>query len=131
MEGSRFYPNPVCMRILETPRLSGGRVQAGGSRERLLTYPQPAAIHFASYQCSTIRPNRIVGRFREPPARQRLRHTTVACTISSGCGQRSKAAPLQGGVTGPALSRVRESSDCLGKLIDHHCASMTFGFYHD
>jgi len=35
-------------------------------------------------------------RFREPPARQRLRNTTVVCAISSGYGQRSEAAPLQG-----------------------------------
>jgi hypothetical protein len=45
MEGSRFYPDPVCAHILETPRLLGGRVRAGGSRERLPTPPQPTAIH--------------------------------------------------------------------------------------
>jgi len=39
LEGSRFYPNPVCTHILETPRLLGGRVRAGGSRERFVTLP--------------------------------------------------------------------------------------------
>ena len=38
----------------------------------------------------------IRGRFREPPARQRLRNTTVIFAISSGDGQRLKAAPLHG-----------------------------------
>jgi hypothetical protein len=54
MEGSRFYPDPVCTHILETPRLRGGRVRAGGSRERLLTPLQPTVIHFVSYQSNTI-----------------------------------------------------------------------------
>jgi hypothetical protein len=52
--GSRFYPDPVCTHILETPRLLIGRVRAGGSRERLLTSLQPTAIPFVSYQCNTI-----------------------------------------------------------------------------
>jgi hypothetical protein len=47
---------------------------------------QITTIHFISYRCNTIRPNRIMGRFREPPAKQRLRNTTVVCTISSGYG---------------------------------------------
>jgi hypothetical protein len=54
MEGSRFYRDPVCTHILETPRLRGGRVRAGGSRERLLTPLQPTVIHFVSYQSNTI-----------------------------------------------------------------------------
>jgi hypothetical protein len=54
MEGSRFYRDPVCTHILETPRLRGGRVRTGGSRERLLTPLQPTVIHFVSYQSNTI-----------------------------------------------------------------------------
>jgi hypothetical protein len=54
MEGSRFYPDPVCTHILETPRLLVGRVRAGGSRERLLTALHRTAIPFVSYQCNTI-----------------------------------------------------------------------------
>ena len=54
MEGSRFYPDPVCRHILETPRLLVGRVRAGGSHERLLTSLQPTAIPFVSYQCNAI-----------------------------------------------------------------------------
>ena len=50
MEGSRFYPDTVCTHILETPRLSGGRVRAGGSRERLPTPLPPSAILFVLYQ---------------------------------------------------------------------------------
>jgi len=61
-----------------------------------LTPLPPTAIHIVSYQCNAIRPNRIVGRFREPPARQRLINTTVVCAIRSGYGQHLKAAPLQG-----------------------------------
>ena len=71
-------------------------MRAGGSRERLLTSLQPTAIQFVYYQCNVLRPNRIVGRFREPPARQRLINTTVVCAIRSGYGQHLKAAPLQG-----------------------------------
>ena len=41
VEGSRFYPEPVCTLILETRRLPGRRVRAGGSRERLLTPLHP------------------------------------------------------------------------------------------
>ena len=96
MEGSRFYPNPVCTQILETPRLSVGRVRAGGSRERFRTSLQSTEIHVVSYQRNAIRPNRIVGRFREPPARQRLRNTKIVCAISSGYREHSKAAPLHG-----------------------------------
>ena len=48
-EGSRFYPDPVCALILETPRLPNGRGRARGSRERLLTPLQPTAIDFVSY----------------------------------------------------------------------------------
>jgi hypothetical protein len=69
-------------------------MRAGGSRERLLT---PLPTHRDSrrfLQCSAIRTNRIVGRFREPPARQRLRNTMAFSAISSGDGERSKAAPL-------------------------------------
>jgi hypothetical protein len=54
MEGGRFYPDPVCTHILETPRLLVGRVRAGGSHERLLTSLQPTAIPFVSYQCNAI-----------------------------------------------------------------------------
>jgi hypothetical protein len=54
MEGSRFYPDPVCTHTLESPRLLLGRVRAGGSHERLLTSLQPTAIPFVSYQCNTI-----------------------------------------------------------------------------
>jgi hypothetical protein len=43
MEGSRFYPDPVCTHDLETSRLLGGSVRAGGSRERLVMSLQPAA----------------------------------------------------------------------------------------
>jgi hypothetical protein len=47
LEGSRFYPDPVCTHILETPRLPGARVRAGGSRERLLTpYDPPRFTSF-------------------------------------------------------------------------------------
>jgi hypothetical protein len=42
------------------------------------------------------KPNRIVGRFREPPARQLLRNTKFFCANSSGYRERVKAAPLQG-----------------------------------
>jgi hypothetical protein len=70
LEGSRFYPEPVCTHILETPRLPGGRVGGGGSRERLLTPPTTTAIDFVSYRCNAVKPNRIPGRYREPPARQ-------------------------------------------------------------
>ena len=93
--GEPLLPAPVCTHILETPCLPVGHVQAGGSREPLLTHLQPTTIRFVSYQCHTIRSNRILGRFREPPARQRLRNATLVCAISSGCGQPSKAAPLQ------------------------------------
>ena len=96
LEGSRFYPNPVCSQVLETPRLPVGLVRAGGSRERLLTSLQPTAIHCVLYQCNALRTKRIVGRFREPPASQPLRNTTVVCPNSSGHGERLKAAPLQG-----------------------------------
>src|SRR6201993_3517844 len=54
VEGRRFYPDPVCTPILETPRLLIGRLRAGGSRKRLLTSLQPTAIPFVSYQCNTI-----------------------------------------------------------------------------
>ena len=50
LEGSRFYPDTVCTHILELPRFSDGRMQAGGSRERLLMSLQPTAIRFALYQ---------------------------------------------------------------------------------
>jgi len=39
LEGSRFYPDPVCMHVLENPRLPAGRVRAGGSRERFVVLP--------------------------------------------------------------------------------------------
>jgi hypothetical protein len=54
MEGSRFYPDPVCTHTLETLCLLVGCVRAGGSHERLLTSLQPTAIPFVSYQCNTI-----------------------------------------------------------------------------
>jgi hypothetical protein len=54
MEGSRFCPDPVCTYILENPRLPGGRVRAGGSRERLLMSLKPTAVHLVYYQCNTI-----------------------------------------------------------------------------
>jgi hypothetical protein len=50
MEGSRFYPDPVYTHVPETPRLLGGRVRAGGSRERLLTPLFPSAIHVVFHQ---------------------------------------------------------------------------------
>jgi hypothetical protein len=90
LEGSLFYPNLVCSHILETPHLPVGLVRAGGSRERLLTFLQPTAIHCVLYQCNTLRTKRIVGRFREPPASQPLRNTPVVCpnrlrrTVKSG-----------------------------------------------
>ena len=49
LEGSRFYPDPFAGTLLKPPRLLGGRVRAGGSRERLQTPLQPAAIHFVYY----------------------------------------------------------------------------------
>ena len=61
--------------------------------------PTNTAIQFVSYQCNAIRPNRIVGRFREPPARQLLRNKTVVCAISLVDGQRLKAAPLLWGLS--------------------------------
>ena len=69
---------------------------AGGSRERFLTSLQPSAIHVVLDQGNALRPNRIVGRFREPPARERLTNATVVCALSSGHGERLKAAPLHG-----------------------------------
>jgi hypothetical protein len=49
MEGSRFYPEPVCTHIFETPRLLLGPVRAGGSRERfLMPYNPPRFISFAA-----------------------------------------------------------------------------------
>jgi hypothetical protein len=95
MEGSSFYPKPVCTHICKPSRLPVGRVLAGGSRERLLMPYNP--LRFISFlPVQHDKPNRIVGRFREPPARQLLRNATVVCRISSGYGQPSKAAPLQG-----------------------------------
>ena len=96
VEGSRFYANPVPTHVLETPCLWFGRVRAGGSRVRFLTSLQLTAIRFILYQCNALKPSRIVGRFREPPARQRLTNATVVCTISLGHGQRLKAALLHG-----------------------------------
>jgi len=107
--GEPLLPGPVCTHILETPYLIGGRVRAGGSRERPLTLTQPTSIHFVSDQCNGIRPSRIVGRFREPPARQRFRNTAVVCTITSGYGQRSKAAPFQGARPGRAKAALHGS----------------------
>ena len=107
VEGSRFYPDPVYTHILETPRLLVGRIQASGSRERLPTHLQPTAIRFVSYQCHTIRPNRILGRFREPPARQRLKNATLVCAISSGYGQPFKSGSPPGVATRSDSSRGR------------------------
>jgi len=53
MEGSRFYPDPACTHILETPRLSGARVRAGGSRERLVTPYNPP--RFTSFPTNATR----------------------------------------------------------------------------
>jgi len=109
MEGSRFYPDSVCTHILETLRLPSGHVRAGGSRERLLT-PDASTTHRDSLRflpMHTIRPNHIVGRFREPPARQRLRNTTLVCTISSGYGQ-----PLKAGRDPIGLASEAALHDC-------------------
>jgi len=38
-----------------------------------------------------------LGRFREPPAKQRLGIAAIVCAIRSGFGQRSEAAPIQAG----------------------------------
>jgi hypothetical protein len=120
MEGSRFTRTPFAGTLLNPPRLLGGRVRAGGSRECLPTSLQPTAIHFVYYQCNTIRPNRIVGPFREPPARQRLRNTTVVCTISSGYGQPSKAAPLQ--ALDRSASQARQRSRTPFDILSYCCS---------
>ena len=104
MEGSRFYPKPVCTYISKLPRLPVGRVLAGGSRERLLMpYNPPPFISFLPVRHD--KPNRIVGRFREPPATQLPRNATVVCAISSSYGQPSKAAPLQENRPRPAAAQ--------------------------
>ena len=56
MEGSRFFPDPVCRHISETLWLLGRRVLAGGSRERFATLPCPSAIDFVSDQRDKVRP---------------------------------------------------------------------------
>src|SRR6201986_1312909 len=56
MEGSRFYPNAVCTRILETPPLPN---LACASRRLPRTFPDAPTTHldyFVSYQCNTINP---------------------------------------------------------------------------
>jgi hypothetical protein len=68
------------------------------SRRLPRTSPDAPTTHRGSFRFLPMqpdKPNRIVGRFREPPARQRLKNTTVVCAISSGYEQPSKAAPLQ------------------------------------
>src|ERR1700758_4115064 len=54
MEGSRFYPNPVCTRILEPPPSPN---LACASRRLPRTFPDAPTTHrdyFVSYQCNTI-----------------------------------------------------------------------------
>jgi hypothetical protein len=63
------------------------------------------------------KPDLIVGRFREPPARQCLRNTTVVCTIRSGCGQPSKAAPL--GCRPRSASQARQRSTVPSPITSH------------
>ena len=66
MEGSRFYRDPVCTHILETPRLLVG-VSEQALPRKSPDAPTTQCHSFRFLPMQTDKPNRIVGRLREPP----------------------------------------------------------------
>jgi hypothetical protein len=104
LEGSRFYPNSVCTYTLDPPALirwacANRRLPRTSAdvpithRDSLRFPPMPsdeAEPHRGTFPGAACLPRTL------SVARQRLRNTTVVRTISSGYGQPSKAAPLQG-----------------------------------